>query len=445
MELNLKIGRSLLYHDPVLFGKSRTEKVGILVSVWKIVRRASIIALCASFSAIISADPIIKVLQSLMTFLTFSKFVEKDGILHESTEACDQALTSAPMIDSYLALLASLFFWWLLFPTIYCLAKVVTPYGDKIPNRYMPRKYRSDLDASGSNTSSTTVASDGVEDTTKADGDESDVSTTRVSVFREQEERSDYKWLGSIISVKDPKLEFTLMGKRQMYSDKWDYHVTGVNDSGDESDIQKLEVMKDNKVCELIHSGDLVNIQGYADYFKVVFRSKYHFISSKFYFFLKLFSFVSIDLISTEICLWWLRCLTVVFETENFERGTSDLEELSAQMSQITSVILEQFKVKYSGDLYEWERSEWRRRHHNALPKYLSLCREVCRELVDRLCFLFKIKPNEKILIALVEYIVFIFSYIFPVGHILTEIGIVYWFVVVEKLFIFFLQNSRRR
>ncbi len=148
MELNLKIGRSLSYHDPVLFDESSTDKVGIPGAIWRTIRKALIIVLCFSFSAIISADPMIKVLQSLMTFLTFTKFVEKDGMLHESTEACDQALTEAPMIDSYLAILASLFFWWLVFPTIYCLAKVFTPYGDKIPNRYMPQKYRSDLNKS---------------------------------------------------------------------------------------------------------------------------------------------------------------------------------------------------------------------------------------------------------------------------------------------------------
>ena len=99
---------------------------------------------------------------------------------------------------------------------------------------------------------------------------------------------------------------------------------------------------------------------------------------------MKLFSFVSIDLISSEICVWWLRCLAIVFATETFEKVTSESEELSTQKSQSASVIMEQFKVKYSGDMYEWEHSEWRRRHHNTLPKYLSLCREVCRELLDR-------------------------------------------------------------
>ena len=186
-------------------------------------------------------------------------------------------------------------------------------------------------------------------------------------------------------------------------------------------------------------ANDLANIQGHTDTFKVVFRSENYFISSKIYYFLKLLSFVSLDLISAEICFCWLRCLAVVFAPESSEKVIAETEKTVALKSKGASVILSQFKVMYAADMHEWEHFEWRRRHYHNLPKYLSLCREVYRELVYRIYVLFKIKANHKFLLAMVEFIVFVVSYGLPIGHLLTEIGIVYWYVVVEKIFIFFL------
>ena len=105
--------------------------------------------------------------------------------------------------------------------------------------------------------------------------------------------------------------------------------------------------------------------------------------------------------------------------------------------------------------------NEWKTRCENSLPKYVSLCREVYRELSSRWCDKFcrfcekgcmSRESNRTgdyygniimfILVKLLQYFASFLSYGFPIGHLFTEIGIVYWYVVVEKLFIFCLVCS---
>ena len=109
---------------------------------WRKIKRYLLGISCVLVAFPLHLNPLVKFLQFLMSVLTFSNFVKKYGIMHESTEACDNAIAGAPGIDTALAFFTSLLAWWMLFPAIYTLAKVVTPDGAGIPERFMPNKYK---------------------------------------------------------------------------------------------------------------------------------------------------------------------------------------------------------------------------------------------------------------------------------------------------------------
>ena len=79
-------------------------------------------------SALTFVNPLLKLLQFLMSITVIKKFISSHWT-HENTSSCDIA-TSPGNLDFYLAKLSSFLAWCLLPPVIYMIAKVVVPVGD---------------------------------------------------------------------------------------------------------------------------------------------------------------------------------------------------------------------------------------------------------------------------------------------------------------------------
>merc|ERR1711871_240523 len=66
-----------------------------------------------------------------------SSFFSSDQhyLAHASTDACDN-VDGAPNLDSSLAFITSILFWYMLSPAIYTLASVCVPFGDDVPEEF---------------------------------------------------------------------------------------------------------------------------------------------------------------------------------------------------------------------------------------------------------------------------------------------------------------------
>ena len=156
-------------------------------------------------------------------------------------------------------------------------------------------------------------------------------------------------------------------------------------------------------------------------------RSDRRLYSEYFYTFLKYFSFLSADLLLAEVSLYWLHYLENKFKAE----------EKVAEKKVIDSVIMEQFKVFYKEDRRPSEILEWTHRNRSSLPKYISLCRLTFEELEDRAVY--GLYLENEYFISFLRGLFFVITYVFPIGHFFTAIGLAYWYIVVEKYFIFLL------
>jgi hypothetical protein len=83
------------------------------------------------FSVCIMIDPFQVVLRYCMGFVRLDSFMLNHGVSHEVSEACDQ-VPGARHFDSFLGYTSTIFAWWLILPTVYCLAEVVVPKCRKI-------------------------------------------------------------------------------------------------------------------------------------------------------------------------------------------------------------------------------------------------------------------------------------------------------------------------
>ena len=94
------------------------------------------LAMRCAFAYVVSVgNPLVKILQFAMSTLNFSSFVRYSYIMHRWTAPCDE-IEGMEGMDSTLAIITSLLAWYVLFPAVYTLAKVVVPCGDNVPARY---------------------------------------------------------------------------------------------------------------------------------------------------------------------------------------------------------------------------------------------------------------------------------------------------------------------
>ena len=155
VNVNFRVSRSLFHYNLDIFQSNEDnrneQKCCYYFSNkhWTKMKRYLLGLSCLLVAFPLHLNPLVKMLQFLMSVLTFSNFLKKYGIMHESTEACDNAIAGAPGIDSTLAIFTSLLAWWMLFPAIYTMAKVVTPDGAAIPEKFMPHKYKMHNDEVG--------------------------------------------------------------------------------------------------------------------------------------------------------------------------------------------------------------------------------------------------------------------------------------------------------
>jgi hypothetical protein len=85
---------------------------------------------CIIFYVIAISNPLIKILQFTMSILQFGVFVE-DGGRHATTDSCnDPDSVGYEGLDEALATISTLLAYFILFPTIYTVSKVVLPHGD---------------------------------------------------------------------------------------------------------------------------------------------------------------------------------------------------------------------------------------------------------------------------------------------------------------------------
>merc|ERR1711968_252253 len=82
--------------------------------------------------------------------------------------------------------------------------------------------------------------------------------------------------------------------------------------------------------------------------------------------------------------------------------------------------------------LSEDENNSWLKRQVDSLPSYYDFCTRVHMDLYE-VC---KVKGYNTLNKA-VWLLLWPSIYLFPVGHLFAEIGVVYWFVVIEKYVIF--------
>ena len=120
---NIGIARSLLKNKSGIKGRNRLMLFLFIVAF------------------IAFTNPLVKVLQYAMSVLNFSVFTSRYGILHDSTEACN-VIAGVPNIDTALASISSALALWMLVPAIYTMARVVTPFGAELPEKYLPEKYQ---------------------------------------------------------------------------------------------------------------------------------------------------------------------------------------------------------------------------------------------------------------------------------------------------------------
>ena len=85
---------------------------------------------CIIFYILAVSNPLIKILQFTMSVLQFGVFVEDDG-RHATTDSCnDPESVGYEGLDEALATISTLLAYFILFPTIYTISKVVVPHGD---------------------------------------------------------------------------------------------------------------------------------------------------------------------------------------------------------------------------------------------------------------------------------------------------------------------------
>ena len=261
--LNFRMFRSFFHYNIEVFpGDDNNRNCCYCVSnqYWRKIKRYLLGISCVLVAFPLHLNPLVKFLQFLMSVLTFSNFVKKYGIMHESTEACDNAIAGAPGIDTALAFFTSLLAWWMLFPAIYTLAKVVTPDGAGIPERFMPNKYKMHNDEIGelnqkiSNASSNVsnevdhhvrrvgvnvVLNNSGRDNNSSSSDVDQDSFKQVGVLVQyisqsakvpSSKRMSRRASASEIEIgkeKDERHHLKLMGRRLfMIGDEWEYYAT---------------------------------------------------------------------------------------------------------------------------------------------------------------------------------------------------------------------------
>ena len=82
---------------------------------------------------VVFLNPTTKLLQFAMTLLTFSKFVEKDGYMHESTAICDSVDPSTPMSDTVAAALSTLLAYFIIPAVIYRFSEILVIGDHSLP------------------------------------------------------------------------------------------------------------------------------------------------------------------------------------------------------------------------------------------------------------------------------------------------------------------------
>ena len=91
-----------------------------------------ILVVCLLSGSIAQLNLPAKALQFIMSVIYFTEFVKKDYAAHEHSDHCDK-IAPLYLVDSILAKIASIMAWYLLFPAIYCLSKVLVPHGENLP------------------------------------------------------------------------------------------------------------------------------------------------------------------------------------------------------------------------------------------------------------------------------------------------------------------------
>ncbi len=118
-QLNIKTARALLVYP---LGLKNTRDVFFK---------------CMIAVGIATVKPMEKFLQFTMSLLNFKSFLShhESYLAHAKTDSCD-TIDGAPYVDTCLAYITSLFFWYMLLPSIYTLASVCVPYGDNVPEEF---------------------------------------------------------------------------------------------------------------------------------------------------------------------------------------------------------------------------------------------------------------------------------------------------------------------
>ena len=146
-------------------------------------------------------------------------------------------------------------------------------------------------------------------------------------------------------------------------------------------------------------------------------------LSRSFFFIARVTSLVSPDLILTECCFLWIVYLSKRFGIDSI-------------VYRLGSSITESFK-KPTDKQKEDEGVEWNRWESHSLPAHITLCNMVHQEMTNYLCLLLNAGNNAFVRNA-VSFFGALFSYVLP-AHLFTDVGRVFWYIVLEKYFIFLL------
>ncbi len=447
------------------YGCLRRVFVGIKNIPYKRLWNAS---LCTLFHVVLAINPLNeKVLQVFMSLLNFQTFTTKDGIFHDSTEACNQ-IEGMEGYDKSLALFSSVFMWIAFFPLVYTMSRVAVPHGEgvplslvakkedvmvslttenfatrsfrllsfvsfispdlwvawvslgvlskmskMIPKHYVPKRVPKKKKVREKKQKMLSLSS-----SDKVEEEVFDLSSLFRAHTEELEvEDAHVQFNFNHLNTEEAFLKGTLQGMIDSHSSDEQLHWNGENDEQVQEDDENSDERQKRKLRDLlgIDPHDHNNIASDGD---VTTCTHCTFLRSCLASFQHIF----------KCCCCCCRCIC----KRQFMSFTQ-IRETSPLFSPFKSSLPE-------------ENEKYKTLERKTLPLYLDFCNSVHEECVDGILKYFGCpmlnKRFKPLSVKLFKYFIAVslvpVVYIFPFAHGFTQTGLTYWYVVLEKYVIYF-------